>query len=564
MLEYIYRPEDQVIFTGREYELDQLERHLLGDRPADLHLSGLRRIGKSMLIKEFIRRHSGNSAILPVYINMEELSETPEDFAVKFIGWQLYWLYGKGESLPLPFLQLSTLIFQVPDQTLREALQPLMQEMERARPDRQRLLQAAFAFPALVAKTTGKRVLLFLDEFQEIAHLTNFSQAKNVLKLLRGEKDRSANVIWCICGSIISEMEAITRESRSPLFGQFSHISLHPYTRTESDELIHKFIQDSDNRLSGLLHHYSAGSPFYLVQLLRRLNLFRGRGESLTENLVKRAFVSETLSPSGSIHAYCTYLYNISLQRAKGYGVLRAILDLIAVTHEPMSQSELARRLRMTQGAVRTNLKELERIGLLHERHRRYYYIDGVLRYWVAYVQFGVEAPEFPGERDMSAIMAELDRKYQQVATELGKSREEEIRELLRRFDRQRVAGHIFGLSDPVLLPCFSGVASYRSADGRVEVDDIGQGTEIWAMEVKWKGKAVGRKLLEKFRGNAAPLADKLWYVAKAGFTAEAREYATETGMLLSSSVDVDRLRELLDCGLGHNLSNRNSQHNLP
>ena len=210
-------------------------------------------------------------------------------------------------------------------------------------------------------------MLLFLDEFQEIASLTKFSQAKNILSLLRGAKDRAA-----------------------------------------------KFIPKMDNRLAGLLHHFSAGNPFDLVQLLRRLNLFAGRGELLTENLVKRAFVAETLSPGGLIHSYCTYLCNISLQRAKGYGVLRSILDLIAANNDAMTQSELARRLRMTQRAARTNLKELERIGLLHERDRRYYYTDPILRYWVASVQHGIEAPEFPGERELMAIMSELDRKYQQ------------------------------------------------------------------------------------------------------------------------------------------------------
>jgi hypothetical protein len=65
MLDYIYRPEDPSIFTGRETELSQIERHLLGKRPADLHLSGLRHIGKSMLIKEFICRHSVDPGVLP-------------------------------------------------------------------------------------------------------------------------------------------------------------------------------------------------------------------------------------------------------------------------------------------------------------------------------------------------------------------------------------------------------------------------------------------------------------------------------------------------------------------
>jgi hypothetical protein len=218
-------------------------------------------------------------------------------------------------------------------------------------------------------------------------------------------------------------MEGITRESQSPLFGQFTHVPLYPYTRSESDALIRKFIPQPDSRLAGLLHHFSAGNPFYLVQLLRRLNLFAGRGESLTENLIKRAFVAETLSPGGLIHAYCAYLHNISLQRAKRYGVLRSILDLIAVNEDPMTQSEPARRLRMTQGAARTNQKELERIGLLNERERRYHYTDAILRYWVAYVQHGIEAPEFPGERDLMAIVSELDRKYQQAGTKLGQSR---------------------------------------------------------------------------------------------------------------------------------------------
>lgn len=102
--------------------------------------------------------------------------------------------------------------------------------------------------------------------------------------------------------------------------------------------------------------------------------------------------------------------------------MLRTILDLIATNDDPMTQSELARLMRMTQGAVRTNLKELEHIGLLHERDRRYYYTDAILRYWVAYVQHGIEAPEFPGERDLASIMAELDRKYQQVAMYVSKA----------------------------------------------------------------------------------------------------------------------------------------------
>ena len=192
------------------------------------------------------------------------------------------------------------------------------------------------------------------------------------------------------------------------------------------------------------------------------------------------------------------------------------------------------------------NLKELEHIGLLHERDRRYYYTDAILRYWVAYVQHGIEAPEFPGERDLAAIMAELDRKYQQAATELGQSREEQVRGVMRRFAGQQVPGDLFGVAADVHLACFSKVEPYTSPDGRVEIDAIGAGESPWAVEVKWKGKAVGRKELEAFVGKTVTMPAKRWYVSKAGFTAGAREYAADVGIMLSGEAELQTLGEML------------------
>src|SRR3989338_1782532 len=413
MLEYFYRQDDQKIFSGRKNELSLIEGYLFSKHPVDIHLSGLRRIGKTMLIKEFIKRHIKRKDILPAYINLEEISETPEDFALKFVGWHIYWFYTKGDKLPINFLHLPSLIFEVQDRELRDALLPITRELEKARPDRQRLLQECFSFSSVLARFSGKRVILFLDEFQEIMNLTRFEQAKNILKIMRSVKDRAQNTTYCISGSIISEMEFIIRDSHSPFFNQFTHIPVKAYSKDESKELIHKFIPDIDNRSSGMLHHFSAGTPFYLVQILRKILLFIDKGEDLSESLIKRAFISETLSPNGLIHSYCNYLYNISLQKAKGYGVLRSLLDVIATSEEPLTQSELARALKMSQGPVRVNLKELEDIGLLCDRDRRYYYNDPVLKYCVAYVQHGIEVSDFPKERDLVSIIDELDRKYQ-------------------------------------------------------------------------------------------------------------------------------------------------------
>jgi len=264
----------------------------------------------------------------------------------------------------------------------------------------------------------------------------------------------------------------------------------------------------------------------------------------LSESLIKRAFISETLSPNGLIHSYCNYLYNVSLQRAKGYGVLKALLDTIATADAPMTQSELARELKMTQGAVRVNLRELHAIGLVLVKDRVYYYADPVLRYWVAYVQNGIEVADFPKEKDLASIIEELDRKYQLVSEELGREKEVAIRELMRLLAGRKVEGILFGMTGTVELPRFKTIERYISKDGRTEIDVLAKNGKTWAAEVKWKTKAAGEKEVAVFYAKASSIADRCWYVSRAGFTEGAIKLAMKKGMLLSSERELSILKK--------------------
>lgn len=187
-------------------------------------------------------------------------------------------------------------------------------------------------------------------------------------------------------------------------------------------------------------------------------------------------------------------------------------------------------------------MNALVSVGVLFERERRYYYTDPVLRYWVAYVQNGIEVSEFPREKDLLLLIEELDRKYQVAATELGKSREETIRALMRDFRGQNVAGSYFGRQEMVSLPAFIEIANYCSSDGKTEIDALASGTERWAVELKWKSKAVGMKELATFVERAGDLADRLWYVSRAGFNTEGRRYAVERGLLITDQQQLEGL----------------------
>jgi len=175
----------------------------------------------------------------------------------------------------------------------------------------------------------------------------------------------------------------------------------------------------------------------------------------------------------------------------------------------------------------------------LFEKNRRYYYHDPVLRYWVAYVQNGVEVADFPREKDLLAIIEDLDRKYQLVSSELGKEKEGSIKDLMKRFAHQDIEGALFGIKGRITLPHFKKIEKYVSEDGETEIDILAENKTKWAVEIKWKTKAAGAKEIASFFKKASPLADRCWYISKAGFTEEAKVLATKKGILFSTEKEI-------------------------
>ena len=116
--------------------------------------------------------------------------------------------------------------------------------------------------------------------------------------------------------------------------------------------------------------------------------------ETITAELVSQAFVLEALTNHGQIYGYCRYLYDVSLQKARGYGVLKAPLQLLA-TEDGLALAEIARRLRRQASAARDYLRRLMEVDLLVEREGRYFYADPVFRYWVAQTTTGVAIEGF-------------------------------------------------------------------------------------------------------------------------------------------------------------------------
>jgi hypothetical protein len=88
------------------------------------------------------------------------------------------------------------------------------------------------------------------------------------------------------------------------------------------------------------------------------------------------------LTADGALTAWCGYRYELRLHRARGYGALKAILEILA-DDEPLTLTEIAQRLQRTPGSTKDYLSWLEDVDLIVARQKRYSFADPLLRLWV-------------------------------------------------------------------------------------------------------------------------------------------------------------------------------------
>jgi AAA+ ATPase superfamily predicted ATPase len=427
---YFYASQLHRLFTDRQRELAVLAyavEELRQGRPHHVAFLGLRKIGKTSLLKEFAYRllteaQVDKETVLPVYMDLEEICSSPEFFTLRYIGHISYWFQTRGQETIRPFLSLNSLLLNGPA-LMKGSLEALANELAKAKPDRGFLLHLAFDFPEELAQRTGVRFLMMLDEFQTIHTLANFPEVKDIVAVFRAHLERHTLCGYVVAGSAISIMEQMLTHT-SPLFAQFERLILSPLDRGDTRELVLKLLPserlEDVSAVNAEVYRLTGGHPFYIEALCSRLRSWHLlQNLPLTPATTKEAFVWEVLSPEGRIYDFCRYIYDVSVQRARGYGALIAILQLLA-EQDGLTIADIARRQKVTAATARDYLRWLKEVDLITEREGGHYYCDPVLRFWVANVTAGLEMVSPPQRELLEEMVRHLDERYQRVMTELG------------------------------------------------------------------------------------------------------------------------------------------------
>jgi hypothetical protein len=282
------------------------------------------------------------------YVDVERIATTPERF----------WRALRDSS---PFPQRAAAMVQAGDQTSRDAY------------------AAALAFLADARGSTGAPVTFLLDEFLELRTFESFPGLRSALRELMTAIAASPNR-FVLTTRYIARAQRLLRDAPA----RFEMLPVTPLEVAEVRATLPQpgephFQADEEDQardeLARLVHALSNGRPAYARLIAGTATAMMPHGDAVSA-------LCALLAHGGQLADVCRFSYELRLHRARGYGALKAILDVLS-EEEPLTLTEIALRLRRTPGSTKDYLSWLEDVDLIESRQKRYRFADPLLRVWV-------------------------------------------------------------------------------------------------------------------------------------------------------------------------------------
>jgi hypothetical protein len=220
-----------------------------------------------------------------------------------------------------------------------------------------------------------------LDEILELRTFESFPGLRTALPELLNMLSTSANR-FILTTRYVSRAHRLLKDATS----RFEVIHIPPLSWIEVRELMLSIDggqtmlgdQEASEGLARAVYTLSDGRVGYaqaIGEALSRMVDAQGVGDPVSA-------LTSLLSPDGRLASACAACYELRLHRARGYGALKAILDILA-QEEPLTLTEVAQRLRRTPGSTKDYLSWLEDVDLIVSQRKRYSFTDPLLRVWV-------------------------------------------------------------------------------------------------------------------------------------------------------------------------------------
>ena len=226
-----------------------------------------------------------------------------------------------------------------------------------------------------------------LDEFLELRTFESFPGLRTVLRDLVDALASSGNR-FVLTSRYTARAHRLLRDAPA----QFEIIHVAPLTAAEIRATLPAGVGDDHggveqdrqrDELARIVQALSDGRPAYarlIAETAASMDGAAGQAGRVGGDPISA--MAALLAPGGQLTQACRYCYELRLHRARGYGALKAILEVLA-EDEPLTLTEIALRLRRTPGSTKDYLSWLEDVDLIVSRQKRYSFTDPMLRLWV-------------------------------------------------------------------------------------------------------------------------------------------------------------------------------------
>ncbi len=203
---------------------------------------------------------------------------------------------------------------------------------------------AALAFLSTARASAGAATFL-LDEALELRTFESFPGLRSALRDLVDALSASPNR-FVLTTRYVARAHRLLRDAPP----HFEVIHVPPLTRSEIAAAMARGATEPPadrDELARAIHALADGRPAYVAALTDALGQMerRGGGDAVSA-------LAAQIAPGGRIETACRFCYELRLHRARGYGALKAILEVLA-DEEPLTLTEIAIRLRRTPGSCR-------------------------------------------------------------------------------------------------------------------------------------------------------------------------------------------------------------------
>lgn len=393
------KPAPPEFLIDRNEIVDKLVKDLSNiDIQPGFALIGYRRIGKTSILDK-VKQVLEKKGFIVVYFDIKEKMADPQSFLTDLeseildeyknhIGQIQRTKLKLSEVKKLVIEKISDVVSSVdeigvdisPDGTITPKIH-FGDEKDKDKRDYTRQFRSVFKTADTIAEKSGRRVILILDEFQDLIKLNAFAGITDIVSLYRGVLQRRGNVAHVVSGSKVHMLRNMLDCEDSPLYQHFTVENVNALETVYAQELFGTVFKkrNPENKLNEReLEEQTVeavkivgGNPFYLTILAQEWD---GKVP------LNKTFDEVISAPTGTLYIYTNYVLAEDLNSAKGGPLLSKIVKEMAKATDPIEASEIARRVRKTQNYVQPYLEQLVKFDVIKLVERgTYVIIDPVI-----------------------------------------------------------------------------------------------------------------------------------------------------------------------------------------